>query len=118
MLVQSSELKTPTKKPRSRLRSFLIDVIVTLCGIVVALLLLELLLHIYNPFQARIKGNSIVLMTNKTYHIKNDIIKTLDPEITVTRNSLGFRGPNPPVDIDKYISLVTIGVSTTQCSFL
>ncbi len=83
-----------------------------------ALLLLEVLLHFYNPLQARIKGNHIVLATNKTYHIKNDIIKGLDPEITVTRNSLGFRGPNPPVDMAKYLSVVTIGGSTTQCFFL
>jgi lysophospholipase L1-like esterase len=118
MFVQSSEFKTSPKNPRSRLRSFLVNAAVTLGGIVVALFLLELLLQIYNPFQARIKGNSIVLTTNKTYHIKNDIIKTLDPEITVTRNSLGFRGPNPPVEMDNYLSLVTIGGSTTQCFFL
>lgn len=84
----------------------------------VALLLLELLLQIYNPLQARIKGNRIVLTTNKTYHIKNDIIKTLPPEITVTRNSLGFRGPNPPSDLANQLSLVSIGGSTTQCFFL
>lgn len=114
---ESTESKTPPKK-RSLLRSFLVNVAVTLCGIVVALFLLELLLHIYNPFQARIKGNRIVLTTNKTYHIKNDIIKSLDPEITVTRNSLGFRGSNPPVEMDNYLSLVTIGGSTTQCFFL
>ena len=83
-----------------------------------ALLLLEVLLHFYNPFQARIKGNHIVLATNKTYHIKNDIIKGLDPEITVTRNSLGFRGPNPPADMTKYLTIVTVGGSTTQCFFL
>lgn len=83
-----------------------------------ALLLLELLLQLYNPLQARIKGNRIVLTTNKTYHIKNDIIKTLPPEITVTRNSLGFRGPNPPSAISNHLSLVTIGGSTTQCFFL
>jgi lysophospholipase L1-like esterase len=118
MYVQSSESKSPAKKRRSRLRSFLVDVIVMFGGILVALLLLEVLLHFYNPFQVRIKGNSIVLTTNETYHIKNDIIKTLDPEITVTRNSLGFRGPNPPANIDKYLSLVTIGGSTTQCFFL
>jgi lysophospholipase L1-like esterase len=87
-------------------------------GIVVALLLLEVLLRLYNPFQARIKGNRIVLETNKTYHIKNDIIRSLDPEVTVTRNALGFRGANPPADFRDQLTIVTIGGSTTQCFFL
>ena len=89
-----------------------------LFGTVVALLLLELLLRLYNPVQARIKGNRIVLTTNKTYHINNDIITGLDPEIIVSRNSIGFRGPNPPADVQNHFSLVAIGGSTTQCFYL
>ena len=89
-----------------------------LFGILVALLLLEVLLHFYNPLQARIKGNRIVLATNKTYHIKNDIIKTLPAEITVSRNSLGFRGADPPAGMENFLSVVAIGGSTTQCFFL
>lgn len=102
----------------SLLRSLLGKVVLLLFGILLALLLLEVLLQIHNPLQARIKGNRIVLTTNKTYHIKNDIIKGLDPEITVTRNSLGFRGPNPPEHLEKYLSIVSVGGSTTQCFFL
>jgi lysophospholipase L1-like esterase len=107
-------------RPRktSRLRSFLINLLLMMGGIVVSLLLLELLLHFYNPFQARIKGNRIVLVTNKTYHIKNNTIKSLDREVTVTKNSLGFRGANPPADFANRLTLVTIGGSTTQCFFL
>src|SRR5919199_1131083 len=108
----------PKKKKTSLLRSLLGKIALLIFGTFLALLLLEVLLQIHNPLQARIKGNRIVLTTNKTYHIKNDIIKGLDPEITVTRNSLGFRGPNPPKDLDKYLSVVTIGGSTTQCFFL
>ncbi len=79
---------------------------------------MEIFLGFYNPFQTRIKGNRIVLTANKTYRIKNDFIKVLDPEITVTRNSLGFRGPDPPADRSRHLSLVTIGGSTTQCFLL
>ena len=110
-------IPAPRREP-SRLRSFFAKVLITFFGIIVALLLLELLLQIHNPLQARIKGNRIVLTTNKTYHIKNDIIKSLPPEITVTRNSIGFRGPNPPSDLANHLSLVSIGGSTTQCFFL
>src|SRR5215211_1089208 len=102
----------------SRLRTFLKKSLLTLFGVVAALLLFEVILRFYNPLQARIKGVRIVLTTNQTYHIKNDIIKGLDPEIIITRNSLGFRGPELPADRDNYLTVVTIGGSTTQCFFL
>jgi hypothetical protein len=42
----------------------------------------------------------------------------LDPVVHVTRNSLGFRGPEPPRDFERYLSIVTIGGSTTECRLL
>src|ERR1044071_42348 len=117
MSAEESQSTISRKSIASRLRSLLGKLALMVFGIFLALVLLEVLLRIHNPLQARIKGNRIVLNTNKTYHIKNDIIKGLDPEITVTRNSLGFRGPNPPKDLEKYLSVITIGGSTTQCFF-
>src|SRR4051794_29636851 len=113
-----SKVKEPGRQKRSRLRSFVMNLLLTIFGIVISLLLLELLLHFYNPFQARIKGNRIILVTNKTYHIKNNRIKSLAPEVTITKNALGFRGANPPADFQNYLTIVTIGGSTTQCFFL
>ena len=117
---RAAELESKPRRGRCVpwLRALLINALLTLFGIIVALLLLEVLLRVYNPLQARIKGDRIVLTTNKTYHVKNDIIKGLDPEITITRNSLGFRGPDPPADNENYLTIVTIGGSTTQCFFL
>ncbi|HEX8773139.1 MAG TPA: SGNH/GDSL hydrolase family protein [Pyrinomonadaceae bacterium] len=106
------------REPPSRLRSAAINLLLLLFSLIVALLLMEVLLRLHNPFQARIKGNRIVLETNKTYHIKNDIIRSLDPEVTVIRNGLGFRGKNPPADFHDQLTIVTIGGSTTQCFFL
>jgi len=102
----------------SRLRSFVVNMLALGIGLIAAVLLLEFLLHFFNPFQARIKGNRIVLLTNKQYHIKNDIIPTLDPVIDQRRNALGFRGPDPPPDLASKLSLISIGGSTTQCFFL
>lgn len=82
------------------------------------MLLLEFLLTLHNPFQARIKGNRIVLLTNKRYQIKNNLIPSLDATVTVTRNSLGFRGPDPPAGFAGHLTVVSIGGSTTQCFFL
>jgi len=87
-------------------------------GGVAAILLLEILLNLYNPLQVRIKGNHIVLLANKTYHLKNDSIPSLDPVVTVTRNSLGFRGPNPPKDFGDHLTIISVGGSTTQCFLL
>ncbi len=113
-----SDVIVPARKPRSRLRSALANLLLLLGGLLIALLILEVLLRFYNPFQARIKGNRLVLLTNKTLHIKNDTIKSLPSEVTVVRNALGFRGQNPPADFDKHLTLMTIGGSTTQCFFL
>lgn len=118
MSEQVSTVTPLAGKRESRLRRFFAKVLLLLFGVIIAVVLLELLLRIHNPLQTRIKGNRIVLTTDKTYHIKNNIIKALPPEVTVTRNSLGFRGPDPPSDFDRYLSLVTIGGSTTQCFFL
>lgn len=114
----TAEIITIRQRRPSRLRAALLNLCLVVFGLLVALLLLEVLLRFYNPFGSRVKGNRIVLQTNKTYHIKNDIIKSLDPEVTVVKNALGFRGANPPADFNDRLTIVTIGGSTTQCFFL
>lgn len=105
-------------KQQSWLFRVLSKSLLMLFGVILALVVLEVILRIYNPMETRIKGDHIVLATNKTYHVRNDVIKGLDPEITITKNSLGFRGANPPNQMEKFLTLVTIGGSTTQCFFL
>jgi GDSL-like Lipase/Acylhydrolase family len=91
---------------------------------VLVFLLLEIALRIYNPFHFRLKGNQIILPINQRELITNKINPKLDAQITVSRNSLGFRGPEPPAgwnrgrDRDAYLSFITIGGSTTECHFL
>ena len=77
------------------------------------LVLLELLLHIYNPLPFRVRGNRIVLPIHQRYTFRNDDPGKLDPV-----NSLGFRGPDPPKDFARRLTIVTIGGSTTECLFL
>ncbi|MHA4808555.1 SGNH/GDSL hydrolase family protein [Flavitalea flava] len=81
-------------------------------------LLLEIALRIYNPFHLRLKGDKIVLPVNQTATITNRINPKLDPIIVNTRNSLGFRGPEPPNKWNKTLTIITIGGSTTECHFL
>lgn len=86
--------------------------------VIITALLLELALRIYNPFHFRIKGDHIVLDANKTYEIYNKDIPVIDQHITYKKNSLGFRGPERPENFDQYLSIITVGGSTTECQYL
>jgi hypothetical protein len=85
-------------------------------GLAASIILLEVLLRLYNPIQSRIRGNRIVLPVNTRIQIPNNIIRQLDPLITVSYNSLGFRGPDPPADFMNYLTIIAVGSSTTECS--
>jgi lysophospholipase L1-like esterase len=103
---------------RSRLRSAALKAFLLLLGIAAAVALLEVVLRLYNPFQTRIRGGRIILPKNKTIRIRNNIVKRLDPVITLTVNSLGFRGAEPPPDFGRYLTIIAVGGSTTRCRFL
>ena len=78
----------------------------------------ELLLHIYNPLPFRVRGNRIILPVHQRYTFHNDHAGKLDAVTHHTKNSLGFRGPDPPPDLPRRLSVLTIGGSTTECLFL
>lgn len=80
--------------------------------------LLEILLRIYNPFVFRLKGDRIILPVNQQQIIRNKINPRLDSLITNSRNSIGFRGDDPPSDFQNYFKVITVGGSTTECHFL
>ena len=81
-------------------------------------LLLELALRIYNPFHFRLKGDHILLETNKTYLVENKDIPGIDRNILHRRNALGFRGPEKPGSFNRFLSLLTVGGSTTECPYI
>src|SRR5688572_18830458 len=84
----------------------------------IVFILLEVLLRIYDPFRFRVKANRIILPVNQKEIIKNDINPKLDSIITVTRNSLGFRGRDTLPGFSNTFSIITVGGSTTECHFL
>lgn len=86
-------------------------------GILVALIILEVLLNFYNPFGFRIKSNKIILPVNTTYKITNRDISVFDGTVVHKKNSIGFRGEDPPgtKEFDKYLTIITVGGSTTEC---
>ena len=87
--------------------------------LVVFLGLLELGFRIYNPFPFRVRGSRIVLPVRQSYTFEIDTrTPKLDRIAHHRKNSLGFRGPDPPADLSRRPSVVTIGGSTTECLFL
>src|SRR4051812_30382833 len=72
----------------------------------------------YNPLPFRVRGDRIVLPVHQRYTFHNAGASKLDPVTHHTKNSLGFRGPEPPSDFSRRLTVVTIGGSTTECLFL
>lgn len=90
-------------------------------GCVLALLIAEGILKVYNPFDFRVRGDKIILPAKKKYIInanQDSSSHKFDDLIVHTKNSLGFRGEEPPEKFKDYLTIITIGGSTTECTFL
>lgn len=79
-------------------------------GSILALILAELVLRIYNPYPASIRHGEINLRTNVSYSFVNPYLKDT---VTISKNKHGFRGPNYDGQNKK---LICIGGSTTFCA--
>jgi len=79
---------------------------------------LEIALRIYNPLPFRVRGDRIVLPSHQSYTFTHAGAHKLEPVTHATKNSLGFRGPEPPHDWARWFTILTIGGSTTECLFL
>lgn len=86
--------------------------------VIFGLVLFELCLRVYNPLPSRVKSDRIVLPVRQTFTFTNSTSHRLDPVTRHTTNSLGFRGPEPPAHWASHLTLLTIGGSTTECTFL
>ena len=84
-------------------------------GFLLGLALVEAALRVWtNPFGYRVKGDQIVLPVHAQYIVRTDDNPKVDPLIVHTKNSLGFRGPEPPVPWEDHLTILTIGGSTTE----
>lgn len=100
-------------------RSWRFRLLALLFGGGLSLLAAEAALRIYNPIDLKLRGKQIVLPVKKSFVYHNDgNASKLDATITISANSLGFRGPEPPSDFANWVTLVTVGGSTTECRFL
>lgn len=85
-------------------------------GLLVAIILLEVLLRLFNPIEMRVRGERLVLPVNAVYEFKDVNISGLDRHVIHTKNSLGFRGPEPGGEYESRI--IAIGGSTTEGFYL
>ncbi len=82
---------------------------------VFTLIAAEIILRIYNPFPTSVTGDKITLHNNTRRVLDNIKGPELDSRVVVSKNSLAFRGPEPPLDFNDYLTILTIGGSTTEC---
>lgn len=80
----------------------------------------EMLLRVFKPVEFRVRGNAINLnsLKNMKTIIENTKLKKLDKVITVTTNSVGLRGEDPPYPFEAYLTIIAVGGSTTECGYL
>jgi lysophospholipase L1-like esterase len=110
----SKEVSKTTKG--ARLSNLGKNILVLLISLTIVLGFCELILRVYNPLGFRIKGNKIILPINKKEIIHHEHgLGKLDQVVIHQRNSLGFRGPEPPADFSQNLTIVTVGGSTTEC---
>jgi lysophospholipase L1-like esterase len=87
-------------------------------GLLLSLLLLEGFLRVYDPFGQRVWGDRIILPTRYRKVFDNRENPRLDAEVVFSKNSIGFRGPDPPAAFDERLTVVAVGGSTTECLYL
>lgn len=93
--------------------------LVSLVTLLLCVLALEAGLRIWTPSALRMRSTRILLPTNVTIENRWDHESDkLRNRIVIRRNSIGFRGPDPPLDFSGALSIVAVGGSTTECIFL
>jgi GDSL-like lipase/acylhydrolase family protein len=103
-------------------RRILWNLCALLIGIALSLMFLEVALRIYNPVVETVKGEKVVLRPNydeirqnaRIPAMQNTRIPGVAPVSYIHQNSLGFRGADPPTDFADWLSIITIGGSTTR----
>lgn len=108
---------------KKRERKIYKNLLALLVGIIIALILgffvFEIALRIFNPFETRIKGDKIILPSNVVYEYKNTQSSFADDYIIHSKNSIGFRGPEIPLDgLENYFSIIAVGGSTTESAYV
>ena len=98
-------------------RAFIKNVLALSLGIVLALMVLEGLIRIFEPIEFRVRGDKLQLPVNRKWVMQIDGVSGLDEVIYHHTNWLGFRGANPPKNFADYLTIIAVGGSTTYCRY-
>jgi lysophospholipase L1-like esterase len=101
-----------------KIKNIIKRLLAILFGVFLAFIILEICLRIWHPFKYTVKGDMIILAANIKVSMRNKWIKKLDDTIYYSRNSIGLRGDELPTHPEKYLTIITVGGSTTECKFL
>ncbi|MGA8572467.1 MAG: SGNH/GDSL hydrolase family protein [Desulfobaccales bacterium] len=110
-----SQDNAPQATRPSKLKNLGKNLILIFISLFVALSICEVSLRFYNPLGFRIKGDNIILPVNKTEILYHDNPTKIGAVVVHHNNSLGFKGPEPPRDFANWLTVVTVGGSTTEC---
>lgn len=94
------------------------NILAVVIGLLLSFLLLEGLLRIFQPIEYRVRGNKIWLPRDRKYQLINDKTDKLDKIVYTSRNHMGFRGDPPPKNFAEYLTIITVGGSTTACELI
>ncbi len=87
-------------------------------GLVFGFLGAEGYLRYMNLAPSQLQGSHIVLPRNHIYHYDHIALRGCDSNLVHTRNSLGFRGSEPPQDFKNALTVVAVGDSATESFYL
>ena len=87
-------------------------------GMAIAAALLESYVRVFDPFPILLRAGRIDLPANQKKQFSSGGMAGLEATISVTFNSLGFRGPEPPQKWSEHFTIICVGGSTTQCLYL
>ena len=93
----------------------LIDLIL---GLIIGGFLAEGYLRYMNVIPSQVQGSHIILQRNHVYRLDHINLRGTDGRLIHTRNSLGFRGPEPMADFNQRLTIIAVGDSTTECFYL
>lgn len=102
----------------TRMKNRLVNVGIVAASSLAMLAVCELVLRIHNPLTSTVVAGRVTLRTNMTTQVRLPPYPGLDPLITIRRNSLGFRGADPPARLDSTLSIVAVGGSTTESAHI
>lgn len=94
------------------------NLLAVLFGLLLAGILSEVILRLFDPFEFRQKGDQIILPAHEKKTFENPDLPGLDSLIIHSKNSLGFRGPELPDTSDSLKTIIAMGGSTTECFYL